>query len=81
MLKAWASHKSIKARDGGEGEARLYRKGKTDSELRYMGRTLAISPAHGVCAQTRIGERGYGWAKIISLVRQVMARGLKRDSC
>ncbi|TDF91966.1 IS5 family transposase [Paraburkholderia guartelaensis] len=80
-------------------DAQLYRKGKTASELRYMGHTLvtphvaqntsgrrsavpdaiASSVGYAISQQKRkLIEQGFGWAKTVGRMRQVMVRGLKK---
>lgn len=65
LIQAWAGHKSFLRKDGGnfrgqprsndthasrtDPDARLYRKGNTASELRYMGHTLSDN-RHGLIA-------------------------------
>ena len=85
LIQAWAGHKSFQRKDGSdddggnfkgqrrsndthasrtEPDARLYRKGNTASELRYQKRKLI--------------EQGFGWAKFVGPIRQVMVRGLDK---
>jgi hypothetical protein len=102
-----------------DADARLYRKGNTASELRFMGHTLsdnrhgliasavvttadghaereaakamiadakqaapdnvAKSEGYAISQQKRkLIEQGFGWAKLVGPIRQVMVRGLKK---
>lgn len=62
-------------------DARLYRKGKSASELRYMGQALGDN-RHGLVANGMV-TRADGYAereaaKSVGNIRQVMVRGLQR---